>query len=72
MNLIKKIQLNIHLTYGVIKYQHFNFRDNKISCFLGGNSIGGVIALKAAEILKNDCKGLILMIVHKELWMINA
>ena len=26
-----------------------------------GNSIGGVIALKAAEILKNNCKGIILI-----------
>ena len=29
--------------------------------YLIGNSIGGVIALKAAEILKDDCKGVILI-----------
>ena len=29
--------------------------------YLVGNSIGGVIALKAAEILRNDCKGVILI-----------
>ena len=33
----------------------------KSPVFLVGNSIGGVIALKAAEILKNDCKGVILI-----------
>ena len=29
--------------------------------FLVGNSIGGIVALKAGEILKQDCKGLILI-----------
>ena len=29
--------------------------------YLVGNSIGGVISLKAAEILKEDCKGVILI-----------
>ena len=53
-----------------IKYS-FDLWGNQISTFcrevikppvyLVGNSIGGVIALKAAEILKNDCKGLILI-----------
>ena len=33
----------------------------KSPVFLVGNSIGGVIALKAAEILKDDCKGVILI-----------
>ena len=29
--------------------------------YLVGNSIGGIVALKAAEILKDDCKGIILI-----------
>ena len=33
----------------------------KSPVYLVGNSIGGVIALKAAEILKNKCKGVILI-----------
>jgi len=33
----------------------------KSPVYLVGNSIGGVIALKAAEILKDDCKGIILI-----------
>ena len=33
----------------------------KSPVYLVGNSIGGVIALKAAEILKDDCKGVILI-----------
>ncbi len=33
----------------------------KTPVYLVGNSIGGVIALKAAEILKDDCKGVILI-----------
>jgi len=33
----------------------------KSPVYLVGNSIGGVIALKAAEILKNNCKGVILI-----------
>ncbi len=33
----------------------------KSPVYLVGNSIGGVIALKAAETLKNDCKGVILI-----------
>jgi len=33
----------------------------KSPVFLVGNSIGGVIALKAAEILKEECKGVILI-----------
>ena len=33
----------------------------KSPVYLIGNSIGGVIALKAAEILKNDCRGVILI-----------
>ena len=33
----------------------------KSPVYLIGNSIGGVIALKAAEILKDDCKGIILI-----------
>ena len=51
-----------------MKYS-FNVWGNHISTFcsevikspvyLVGNSIGGVIALKAAEILKDNCKGLI-------------
>ena len=53
-----------------IKYS-FDLWGNQISTFcseiikspvyLIGNSIGGVIALKAAEILKDDCKGVILI-----------
>ena len=53
-----------------IKYS-FDLWSNQISTFcseiikspvyLVGNSIGGVIALKAAEILKNNCKGVILI-----------
>ena len=53
-----------------IKYS-FNLWSNQISTFcsevikspvfLIGNSIGGVIALKAAEILKDNCKGIILI-----------
>ncbi len=53
-----------------IKYS-FDLWSNQISkfcseiikspVFLVGNSIGGVIALKAAESLKNDCEGLILI-----------
>ena len=53
-----------------IKYS-FDLWSNQISTFcsevikspvyLVGNSIGGVIALKAAEILKDDCKGVILI-----------
>jgi len=53
-----------------IKYS-FDLWANQISTFcsevikaptyLVGNSIGGVIALKAAEILKDDCKGVILI-----------
>jgi len=53
-----------------IKYS-FNLWGNQISTFcsevikspvyLVGNSIGGVIALKAAEILKDNCKGVILI-----------
>ena len=53
-----------------IKYS-FDLWSNQISTFcsevikhpiyLVGNSIGGVIALKTAEILKNDCKGVILI-----------
>ena len=49
----------------------FDLWSNQISTFcseviqspvyLVGNSIGGVIALKAAEILKDDCKGVILI-----------
>ena len=33
----------------------------KSPVYLVGNSIGGVIALKAAEVLKNNCKGVILI-----------
>jgi pimeloyl-ACP methyl ester carboxylesterase len=33
----------------------------KSPVYLVGNSIGGVIALKAAEVLKDDCKGVILI-----------
>ena len=33
----------------------------KSPVYLVGNSIGGVIALKAAELLKDDCKGVILI-----------
>jgi len=33
----------------------------KSPVYLVGNSIGGVIALKAAEILKDNCKGIILI-----------
>ena len=33
----------------------------KSPVYLIGNSIGGVIALKAAEVLKDDCKGVILI-----------
>ena len=33
----------------------------KAPTYLVGNSIGGVISLKAAEILKNNCKGVILI-----------
>ena len=53
-----------------IKYS-FDLWSNQISTFcsevikspvyLIGNSIGGVIALKAAEILKDNCKGIILI-----------
>ena len=53
-----------------IKYS-FDLWGNQISTFckqvikspvyLVGNSIGGVIALKTAEILKDNCKGLILI-----------
>ena len=53
-----------------IKYS-FDLWSNQISTFcsevikspvyLVGNSIGGVIALKAAEILKDNCKGVILI-----------
>ena len=53
-----------------IKYS-FDFWSNQISTFcsevikspvyLVGNSIGGVIALKAAETLKDECKGVILI-----------
>jgi len=53
-----------------IKYS-FDLWSNQISTFcleviktpvyLVGNSIGGVIALKAAEILKDNCKGIILI-----------
>ena len=53
-----------------IKYS-FDLWGNQISTFckevvkspvyLVGNSIGGIVALKAAEILKDDCKGLILI-----------
>ena len=53
-----------------VKYS-FDLWSNQISTFcsevikspvyLIGNSIGGVIALKAAEILKDDCKGVILI-----------
>ena len=53
-----------------IKYT-FDLWSNQISTFCSevinspvyivGNSIGGVIALKTAEILKDDCKGLILI-----------
>jgi pimeloyl-ACP methyl ester carboxylesterase len=53
-----------------IKYS-FDLWSNQISTFcsdviqspvyLVGNSIGGVIALKAAEILKENCKGVILI-----------
>ena len=53
-----------------IKYS-FDLWSNQISKFcsevikspvyLIGNSIGGVIALKAAELLKDDCKGVILI-----------
>jgi len=53
-----------------IKYS-FDLWSNQISTFcskvikspvyLVGNSIGGIIALKAAEILKDDCKGIILL-----------
>ena len=53
-----------------IKYS-FDLWSNQISKFcseiikspvyLVGNSIGGIIALKAAEILKHDCKGVILI-----------
>ena len=53
-----------------IKYS-FDLWSNQISTFcsevikspvyLVGNSIGGVIALKGAEILKDDCKGVILI-----------
>ena len=53
-----------------IKYS-FDLWSNQISTFCSevikspvyivGNSIGGVIALKAAEILKDDCKGVILI-----------
>ena len=53
-----------------IKYS-FDLWSNQISTFcsevikspvyLAGNSIGGVISLKAAEILKNYCKGVILI-----------
>jgi len=53
-----------------IKYS-FDLWGNQISTFcaeiikspvyLVGNSIGGVIALKAAEILKDNCKGVILI-----------
>ena len=53
-----------------IKYS-FDLWSNQISTFcsevikspvyLVGNSIGGVIALKAAEILEDDCKGVILI-----------
>jgi len=53
-----------------IKYS-FDLWGNQISTFcaevikspvyLVGNSIGGVIALKAAEILKDNCKGIILI-----------
>ena len=53
-----------------IKYS-FDLWSNQISTFcsevikspvyLVGNSIGGVIALKAAEILKDECKGVILI-----------
>jgi len=53
-----------------IKYS-FDLWSNQISTFcsevikspvyLVGNSIGGVIALKAAEVLKNKCKGVILI-----------
>ena len=53
-----------------IKYS-FDLWSNQVSKFctevikspvyLVGNSIGGVIALKAAEILKDDCKGVILI-----------
>ena len=57
---VKKTQLNIHLTYGESNI-NILCRGNKISCLLGGNSIGGVIALKAAEILKDNCKGIILI-----------
>ena len=53
-----------------VKYS-FDLWSNQISKFctevikspvyLVGNSIGGVIALKAAEVLKNNCKGVILI-----------
>ena len=53
-----------------IKYS-FDLWSNQISTFcaevikspvyLVGNSIGGVISLKAAEILKDNCKGVILI-----------
>ena len=53
-----------------IKYS-FELWSNQISTFcseiikspvyLIGNSIGGVIALRSAEILKDDCKGVILI-----------
>ena len=53
-----------------IKYS-FDLWSNQISTFCSevikapvyivGNSIGGIIALRAAEILKDDCKGIILI-----------
>ena len=36
-------------------------KSNKFSSLFSSNSIGGVIALKAAEGLKDNCKGVILI-----------
>ena len=54
---------SINYSFDLWSNQISNFCSDVIKSptYLVGNSIGGVIALKAAEILKDDCKGVILI-----------
>ena len=54
---------SINYSFDLWSNQISNFCSDVIKSptYLVGNSIGGVIALKAAEILRDDCKGVILI-----------
>ena len=57
------IENSIKYSFDLWSFQISTFCSEVIKSpvYLVGNSIGGVIALKAAEILKDDCKGVILI-----------